>query len=500
MKTRIYIYGKRSALRFLIAVTVFIIPATGCEDQLETKIFSQLTPENFYKSEGDFNSALVALYNPFTSDWGNSGAEGGYVALYNANNRSYLLRSMLTTDEMENGWDMNLEDFNWQPATFVGTGGSAVYYRVAHVARATSAIENMSKSTANIPDAVRNSYIAEAKTLRAWLMYILYDFYGPVNARTNPETLSSTEIEPRPSEADYVAQIEKDLMEAIPHLKDMYNDEASNWGRVSKGVARMLLLKLYMHTKQWAKAEAAGKEIIGMGYALMDNYVDIFKVERNKEVIFAVSSSTAAPNWYPQHVFPNDYASHPIISRGAGWYGYSMPWSFFDKFAATDLRRTTTIISSYTNANDGVSDRNSGLRGAIPLKYTGITGPGPSYSDDVVVFRLGEVYLSVAEAINEQRGPADAYPYVNEIRARAGVADFSGMTKEQFRDAILDERARELYAEGTRRQDLIRHGKFISNAQARGKDADPWEVFFPIPADVINQANGIIEQNDGYTE
>lgn len=502
MKTLKFLYDKKFTMRFFISTLFLLSFTTGCEDQLETKVFSQLTPDNFYKSEGDFNSAVVALYNPFTSDWGNSGPEGGYVALYNANNRSYLMRSMLTTDEMENGWDQNLEDFNWQPSSFVGGGGggSAVYYRIAHVARATSAIDNMSKSQANIPDEVKNNYIAQAKALRAWLMYILYDFYGPVNVRTNPETLASTEIEPRPAEAEYIAQIEQDLTEAIPDLKEMYNDDAANWGRISKGVARMILLKLYMHTKQWQKAEATGKEIIAMGYGLQDNYADIFKVERNKEVIFAVSSSTAAPNWYPQHVFPNDYASSPIIERGAGWYGYSMPWAFFDKFAPNDKRRTATIISSYTNSDGGITDRNTGLRGAIPLKYTGITGPGPSYPDDVVVFRLGEVYLSVAEAINEDRGPAEAYAYVNEIRSRAGVPDFSGMTKEQFRDAILEERARELYAEGTRRQDLIRHGKFISNALARGKDADPWEVLFPIPADVINQAGSIIEQNPGYTE
>lgn len=501
MKSLKIIYLIRFATRFLMA-TAALLFSTGCEDQLETKVFSQLSPDNFYKSEGDFNMAVVALYNPFTSDWGNSVPEGGYVALYNANNRSYLLRSMLTTDEMENGWDMNLEDFNWQPSTFVGsgTGGSAVYYRVAHVARATSAIDKMSRSEANIPDAVKKNYIAQAKTLRAWLMYILYDFYGPVTVRTNPETLASTEIEPRPTDEVYTAQIETDLTEAIPDLANMYNDDAANWGRVSKGVARMLLLKLYMHTRQWKKAEAIGKEIIAMDYELQDNYADIFKVERNKEVIFAIASSTVAPNYYPQHVFPNDYASSPIIQRGAGWYGYSMPWAFFDKFDPNDKRRTTTIISSYTNSDGGVTDRNTGLRGAIPLKYTGIAGPGPAYPDDVVVFRLGEVYLSVAEAINEDRGPDEAYAYVNAIRSRAGVPAFSGMTTEQFRDAILDERGRELYAEGTRRQDLIRHGKFISNALDRGKDADPWEVLFPIPADVINQAGTVIKQNDGYTE
>jgi hypothetical protein len=122
------------------------------------------------------------------------------------------------------------------------------------------------------------------------------------------------------------------------------------------------------------------------------------------------------------------------------------------------------------------------------------------YPDDVVIFRLGEVYLSVAEAINEQGRTGEAYVFVNPIRKRAGVSDFAGMTQGQFRDAILDERGRELYAEGTRRQDLIRHGKFISNAVARGKDADPGEVLFPIPAAIVNQSGGIVEQNPGYTQ
>ncbi|RAW02316.1 RagB/SusD family nutrient uptake outer membrane protein [Pseudochryseolinea flava] len=492
-------YSKQSFQRGVVMM-FGLFALTACENELDTKVYSELTPSNFYQSEDDFNSAVVALYNPFTSDWGTEDTGDGvyYPSLFNANNRTYLLRSMLTTDEIENGWDANLESFNWGPATWQGTN-ETVYFKIRYIARATSAIDNMSKSTF-VSDAVKNKYIAQAKTLRAWLMYIMYDFFGPVNAKVDPATLTSTVIEPRMDDATYLSQIEKDLVEAMPDLASMYNDDAPNWGRVSQGTARMILLRLYMHTKQWEKAEAVGKEILAMPYELQDNYADIFKNERNKEVIFAVSSSTAAPNWYPQHVFPDNYASSPIIARGGGWYGYSMPWNFFDKFESDDLRRTTTIISSYTNTSGTITDRTNGLRGAIPLKYTGITGPGPSYPDDVVIFRLGEVYLSVAEAINEQRGPSDAYEFVNEIRARAGVDDFEGMTKEQFREAILDERARELYAEGTRRQDLVRHGKFIANAVTRGKDADPGEVLFPIPASVVIQANGIVKQNDGYVD
>ncbi|GAC1603308.1 MAG: hypothetical protein NVS3B8_14430 [Chitinophagaceae bacterium] len=116
-----------------------------------------------------------------------------------------------------------------------------------------------------------------------------------------------------------------------------------------------------------------------------------------------------------------------------------------------------------------------------------------------MVFRYAEVLLSLAEAINEQGVTADAYQYVNQVRERAGVSDFSGMSQSQLRAALLDERGRELYCEGVRRQDLIRNGTYISNAIARGKtNAKPFDVLFPIPNSVIVQGRGIIQQNPGY--
>jgi hypothetical protein len=88
---------------------------------------------------------------------------------------------------------------------------------------------------------------------------------------------------------------------------------------------------------------------------------------------------------------------------------------------------------------------------------------------------------------------------VNKVRQRAGVPDFAGMTKEDLRTALLEERGRELYGEGVRRQDLIRNGSYISNAIARGKtNAKPYMVLFPIPNSVIVQGRGVIAQNDGY--
>ncbi len=71
--------------------------------------------------------------------------------------------------------------------------------------------------------------------------------------------------------------------------------------------------------------------------------------------------------------------------------------------------------------------------------------------------RLAEVYLSYAEALNEVGRTADAYDYVNKVRARVGLGALkSGLTKEQFREAVLRERACEFGYEEVRFFDLIR--------------------------------------------
>jgi len=492
-------------IKYLL-VFVLLTSLASCEDVLEPKIYGDLTEDNFFNTEADFNAAVVALYNPFSIDWGKSDPGVGvwYVSLYNANNRSYLMRSMLSSDILWNDWDPNILNFTWGPSTFNSNGAEgSTYAKIRFVARATDVIDKISKSDVN--ESVKNKYIAEAKTLRAWLMYILYDFFGPVNVKIDAETLSNSEITPRLSDEEYTKIIEQDLLDAIAtqEIPDSYNNNLAEWGRVSKGVARMLLLKLYMHKKDWEKAEVVGKEIMNMEYSLDEDYANIFTEKANSEIIYAIPSNDAMPNWYMQHLFPGDYAKgnagSKVIERGGGWYGYAMPWDVYDKYEVGDLR-TNTIITEYEADWGGMVDRNSSwFKGAIPLKYTGIQGNGPSYAIDWVVFRYADVLLLVSEAINEQRGPNDAYQFVNQVRERAGVAPWSGMTKEQFRDAILEERGKELFGEGVRRQDLIRHGKCIEKAIERGvTNAKPHHVLFPIPEDVIIEGEGVVKQNNGY--
>ena len=77
-----------------------------------------------------------------------------------------------------------------------------------------------------------------------------------------------------------------------------------------------------------------------------------------------------------------------------------------------------------------------------------------------IIFRLGEFYLSYAEALNEYYGKAEqatALQYVNAIRERAGIPAYEGSyTQEQMRELIRRERRIELLDEGKRYTDLRR--------------------------------------------
>jgi len=199
---------QRAFTRALQILLVCSLPflVSSCKDALEPQVFGALTPQTFFNSEGDYKSAVVALYAPFSADWGSTDQGVGiwYAALYNADPKTYWARSETTTDEMFSPWDPTFTGFTWGPATFAG-GQAPDYAKIRYVARATDVIDKIQQSKAPVSDAVKAQYVGEAKVLRGWLMYVLYDFFGPVNAKTDPATLSSTEITPRPSQQEYVA-------------------------------------------------------------------------------------------------------------------------------------------------------------------------------------------------------------------------------------------------------------------------------------------------------
>ena len=139
--------------------------------------------------------------------------------------------------------------------------------------------------------------------------------------------------------------------------------------------------------------------------------------------------------------------------------------------------------------------------GALPIKFMNTQFANWGIQSAQPIMRYAEVLLSYAEAENELNGPsADAIKALKQVIDRAGVEISATATasKEAFRDYLLMERGHELFGEGMRRQDLIRHGEFIKRARERGNNAKDYQTLFPIPQFAITESNGILEQNPGY--
>ena len=71
---------------------------------------------------------------------------------------------------------------------------------------------------------------------------------------------------------------------------------------------------------------------------------------------------------------------------------------------------------------------------------------------DYIEMRLGEMYMNAAEAAFELNQPTKALEYVNEIRDRAGMPEWSSITRQKIRN----ERQREMVLEQRRFWDLRR--------------------------------------------
>ena len=149
------------------------------------------------------------------------------------------------------------------------------------------------------------------------------------------------------------------------------------------------------------------------------------------------------------------------------------------------------------------SDFGSGM---CALKFTNRNADGSRPTSgaawpntDYPIFRAADAYLMLAEAVlNGASG--DGQAALDAVRERAGLGSIT-LTE----DAIISERARELYWENMRRQDLIRFGLLTSSTYLwdwkggsyEGNGVDERYNLYPIPSTEIN-SNSKLDQNPGY--
>ena len=212
-----------------------------------------------------------------------------------------------------------------------------------------------------------------------------------------------------------------------------------------------------------------------------------------------------------------------------------------DKYANADVRVSLLTLpqvtvwvynqddqgnAKWTKSKVAIADYNAQTsNGACVKKFDDAASDFTNEDNDyrnIVLFHVSDMYLIAAEAYLMAGQTAQALEKINAVRGRAGLpalASFSAYQPEYATtgnftikdiDLILDERARELYAEGHRWMDLrrtkqlvrynVQFSEYISDENAmKGGDGNiRW--YRPIPTNEISANTGISieDQNPGY--
>lgn len=482
---------KLYSIATLLSISLSVLTQTSCSEFLEEDVYTQYAPGDFLKSEDGIKKVLIGAYSRLQVNGG-------------MREDQFTLSEFPTDIVLESGGQFEKDalpfiNFQWDASSaFLRTIWVQMFTAVRN---ANVLLENIGSIT-SLPADKLAQYQSEARFIRAEAFAHLYRYFGPVPLVL---TTSTDDLQPsKPSNEEFVAFVSKELAEAardLPSKQDLR-------GQADKGVALAVLTKFYLNTKQWQQAADVAKELIDLNkYKLYPSIENLFAVENenNDEYIYIYPCVAQGPgNLYMPHAFPPNY---PIrsnwINYGAQFRSYT---SFVKSFDPQD-RRLKMFVTEYTDTNGKLiklleDASGKALDDARSFKYT----PDPNAisqnnGNDIPVIRYADILLARAEALNELNGPnQESVSLLNQVRIRAGVPEkvlsvFT--TKESLREHLLQERAWEFFTEGKRREDLIRMGRFIPGAVARGKNAKPHHVLYPIPQSEID-ANPNLKQNEGY--
>ena len=536
---------RRSALALTLTASLLTGGLTACNKDLDREPFYDLNTESVYKDPANYIKVLAKCYAGFNLS-GNSGQPDVFAGQGKDEGETSYLRAYwylqeLVTDEAVVAWNSGpLQELNrtsWTSSNdLINNSYTRIFYEVTlcnEFIRETSddKLSTRGITGVNADDARLNR--AEARFLRALAYYHALDLYGNVPFVTEADAPSKA-LPKQIKRADLFAYIESELKAIEPQLKLAHT---APYGRADQGAAWALLAKLYLNAQVYTGTDRytdcltyCNKILTTPSYALAPEYRLLFLADNNatsaSEIIFPITSDGLVSQVYGGTTYLVHAAvGGSMLASGfgvnGGWAGnrtrknlpllFPTPTSGFDTRAMFFTNGQSLEINDLTVFTEGY-----GVTKWRNKTSTGANGSDPQqiFADtDFPLFRLGDVYLMYAEAV--LRGgnggtQTQALAYVNLLRDRAygntgGSTDGRITTSDLTTNFILDERARELYWEGSRRTDLVRFGKFTDASYLwpwkggvkSGQGIAPTRNLYPIPStDLV--ANPTLVQNPGY--
>ncbi len=564
-------------LKYIILIFV-TLSAVSCEDDwLKIRPLSIYSPESLYIDAKGFEGLLVTLRSNLREEYVTSGFmpfKWEYITTDLAVHGVRVLHHNLDTELLPTITSNNDVHDCWKIAFGAIRNANVVISRVDQV---------------DMPQADRNRILAEGYFHRSFWYYRLVHQYGDVPFMSKEYTAPKIDFNSH-SRKTILDRIQSDMEFAVTWLPEQVVP-----GAVNRGAGNHLLTKIYLANSAFDKAVISATAVINGGFSLMRNRFGVVagnphfnviwdlhqkenkSIPENKEVILVYQDKYGLPGASPA-------GTKSMRTYTPAWHGNLMR-DPAGKPGMTDARGNWQIISlgrgngniratnyhNYEIWTDPADLRcdpdtnwfpNSKLRYNHPAskyygqiydpKYTIPADtfqryyPWPYYKlyvedervpdqpngghSDWYIFRLAETFLLRAEAHYWQGNLGSAAIDINEVRHRANASSVGA--GEVSIEYILDERARELYAEEPRKTELTRIAYIMADNNLNGYDLtnfsnknyfydrvmdknifyrtnynygnnpykiSSYHVLWPVPAEEItSNQGGRINQNIGY--
>ncbi|MCG8306648.1 MAG: RagB/SusD family nutrient uptake outer membrane protein [Cytophagales bacterium] len=499
-------------LKYILIALVGII-ITSCSNNLNLEPVSSISNASFWKTEGDAEGALNGMYSQFrgtfdskTMFWGGGFRSNFYFWAYGGGAWDF-------PDFWENNLNPTTSRTNWSKLYILINDANLILKHVP-------GIEFNSESR-------KDEILGHAYFARGYTYFQLAKIWGDAPIALDGFESTEQELElSRSPVSEVLAQAKEDVEMAIDRLPAGSPSSAKNLA--NKTVANMLKADLYLWTAKQAgggasdldEAKSAVDAVLSAGYILEEDVEAPFRNEQSGEIIFSTfysqieegrievqddATDRTAAGAHPATIMLPGADRVPAVYReivptqrvGGRWIGLTDDFLQNVMKPASEDSRTDLIWQVFSdNGNiDTVRWFN---------KYIGEQISGALYhTNDVIIYRFAEAILFKAEIENALDNTGAALTELNKIAERAyGISDYySGLSKEETDDAILDERILEFVCEGKSYHDIRRFDQAFSGRIAtlvgREGDNNGNILLFPVNQDVINRNVKII-QTPGY--
>jgi hypothetical protein len=455
---------------YSICILLIIGAAGGCKKFLDQKPLNAVPNSEFFKSLKDINSAMAGIYSSFQEMMTGTGSNfSGF----------YFQWGELRSDNFDDNGQYSQTSYKELSQNALTSGNTSAnwtgfYKTIGRVNTAIKYIPQAASYDANATPTVVNNALAQCYAMRALCYFYIIRIWGDPVVWTEPYADVSVEDERPRSPKDSVF---KNLV--IPDIEKAYtliqkNQTPTVW-EINEAAICAIAADIYMwkshdnkiqpdyaKVKTWIqnlfKAKAPSGKVFG-GTSGSD-----LEPGSNFKALFLDPSKTKESIWsiHWDNTF-NGCACIPVsvgLSNNQARFDSALQINW--KAVKADIRMPATIDTlSGLGHNDKL------------LKYFNMSGvysmPAGLTATELnvylVMYRLGDIYLTYAEALNKTGDLANALKYLNFIRVRAGlpayVASDPAVSAANMENTILNERRFELYGEGKRWWDLVRTGKVM---------------------------------------